>query len=522
MKAEQLRKSILQLAIQGKLVKQDPNDEPASVLLERIRVEKQRLIKEGKIKKDKGDSIIFKGDDNCYYEKIGAEVKNIDDEIPFEIPDTWSFTRFSSIIHINGGYAFKSENYIGKENGVRVLRISDFNEDGFNQKRPVYHKYTIELKSFELEVNDIIMCMTGGTVGKSYFVEELPEPMLVNQRVADIKINDKLNKKYCYYFILSPYIQKIIDESKNSTNDNISVALINSFIIPVPPIAEQERIVKEIERFEPLLANYDNLEQQATKLDNEIYEKLKKSILQYAIQGKLVEQDENDEPASALLERIRAEKKAQLGKKYIESYIYKGDDNCYYEKNGKAEPVLVEDLPFDIPDTWMWARLKDVVEINPRNSVDDETMVSFVEMKSLKDGFNNSFVYEKRDWKAVKSGFTHFQNGDVGFAKITPCFQNRKSAIFYELENGYGAGTTELHILRPHKNTMLADYLLWFVKSPYLIEYGKQKFSGTAGQQRFGTDEVKNTLIPIPPQAEQERICIKIKEMLSRIEKDES
>ena len=201
---------------------------------------------------------------------------------------------------------------------------------------------------------------------------------------------------------------------------------------------------------------------------------------------------------------------------------YRSEYSCSYEKNGKAEPVLVEDLPFDIPDTWMWARLKDVVEINPRNSVDDETMVSFVEMKSLKDGFNNSFVYEKRDWKAVKSGFTHFQNGDVGFAKITPCFQNRKSAIFYELENGYGAGTTELHILRPHKNTMLADYLLWFVKSPYLIEYGKQKFSGTAGQQRFGTDEVKNTLIPIPPQAEQERICIKIKEMLSRIEKDES
>ena len=103
---------------------------------------------------------------NCHYEKIGSEVKNIEDEIPFEIPDTWSFARFSSIIHINGGYAFKSENYIGKENGVRVLRISDFNEDGFNQKRPVYHKYTTELKSFELEVNDIIMYMTGGTVGK--------------------------------------------------------------------------------------------------------------------------------------------------------------------------------------------------------------------------------------------------------------------------------------------------------------------------------------------------------------------
>lgn len=259
--------------------------------------------------------------DNCYYEKVGSEVKNIDDELPFEIPDSWCFTRFSSLIHINGGYAFKSENYIDKENGVRVLRISDFNEDGFNQKRPVYHKYTPELKSFELEINDIIMCMTGGTVGKSYFVEELPEPMLVNQRVADIKISDKLNKKYFYYFILSPHIQKIIDESKNSTNDNISVALINSFLAPVPPLSEQERIIAEIEKFEPLIAEYDKLEQQATKLDGEIYDKLKKSILQYAIQGKLVKQDENDEPASILLECIRTEKKAQLGKKYVESYI---------------------------------------------------------------------------------------------------------------------------------------------------------------------------------------------------------
>ena len=200
---------------------------------------------------------------------------------------------------------------------------------------------------------------------------------------------------------------------------------------------------------------------------------------------------------------------------------YKREEFCYYEKVGTNEPVLVAELPFDIPDSWIWARLKDVLEINPRNNIDDDTMVSFVEMKSLKDGFCNSFVFEKRVWKNVKSGFTHFKNGDVGFAKITPCFQNRKSAIFNSLKNGYGAGTTELHILRIHKNTILANYLLWFLKSPYLIEYGKQKFSGTAGQQRFGTNEVKNTLIPIPPRKEQDRICLKIERILDSIIKDE-
>ncbi len=135
-------------------------------------------------------------------------------------------------------------------------------------------------------------------------------------------------------------------------------------------------------------------------------------------------------------------------------------------------------------------------------------------MKSLRDGFNNSFVFVPKKWKTVRNGFTHFQNGDVCFAKITPCFQNRKSAIFNNLLNDFGAGTTELHILRPFNSSIIAEYLLWFVKSPYLIEFGKTKLSGTAGQQRFGTDEVKKCFIPIPPQAEQIRICNMIKKMI--------
>lgn len=152
--------------------------------------------------------------------------------------------------------------------------------------------------------------------------------------------------------------------------------------------------------------------------------------------------------------------------------------------------------------------------VNPRNSLNDELEVSFIEMKSLREGFNNNFVFENKKWKTVKKGFTHFQNNDVCFAKITPCFQNRKSAVLTNLTNGYGAGTTELHILRTFSNTILPEYLLWFVKSPYFIETGKLKFSGTAGQQRFGTDDVKNAFIPIPPINEQIRLCKLIKELL--------
>lgn len=185
-------------------------------------------------------------------------------------------------------------------------------------------------------------------------------------------------------------------------------------------------------------------------------------------------------------------------------------------------PVLLENLPFDIPDSWCWARLGNAVSINPRNSIEDDMIISFVEMKSLKDGFNNDFTYEPRYWREVKSGFTHFQDNDVGYAKITPCFQNRKSCVFHHLKNSCGAGTSELHILRAYPNTILSEYLLWFVKSPYFIEYGKQNFSGTAGQQRFGTNEMKNTFVPIPPYREQIRIVAQINSILQIFEKGEA
>ena len=175
-------------------------------------------------------------------------------------------------------------------------------------------------------------------------------------------------------------------------------------------------------------------------------------------------------------------------------------------------------MPFEIPDSWVWTRLESSVLINPRNDLSDNIDVSFVEMKSISDGYNNHFSATTRLWKEVKSGFTHFQDGDVGFAKITPCFQNRKSVVFSGLQNGYGAGTTELHILRAVKSTITTEYLLLFVKSSYFIERGIQKFSGTAGQQRFGTDEVKKTPFPLPPLEEQARIVNRIDELFEQID----
>ena len=241
-----LRKSILQEAIQGKLVPQDPNDEPASVLLERIREEKLRLLKEGKLKKkDITDSVIFKGDDNKYFEKKGKTEKDITEEIPFEIPDSWAWVRLSSISDIIGGYAFQSSSLKEKQ-GKRVIRISDFSEQGFVNTKIVRYDGTPISDIYKLRRFDILMAMTGGTVGKSLFIRELPETeILLNQRVARIR-SLWINVDYLYFVIIAPHVKEFICKQKNSTNDNISMTDISNFIIPLPPIKEQIRIVKKL------------------------------------------------------------------------------------------------------------------------------------------------------------------------------------------------------------------------------------------------------------------------------------
>ena len=435
MKAEQLRKSILQLAIQGKLVPQDPNDEPASVLLERIHAEKQRLIKEGKIKKDKNDSVIFKGDDNRYYEKVGSEVKDITDEIDFDLPNGWVLARIGSLFYIQTGASFKKEQATNDKTKIRILRGGNIIQNGYSFfDNDIFIDYSLVSSNILLRQNDIITPAVTSieNIGKLALIERDYDNVSAGGFVFICRPYLKMSAlaKFLLFALQSHYLNlqmKSITKKSGQAFYNLGKERLVQLFVPIPPIAEQARIVEAIEKFEPLIAEYDKLEQQATKLDDEIYDKLKKSILQYAVQGKLVPQEPNDEPANVLLERIRAEKKAKFGKKYVDSYIYKGDDNCYYEKVGTNEPIRLDNLPFDIPDSWCWTRLENAVIINPRNDLPDNLEVSFVEMKAISDGYSNHFSAITRPWKEVKSGFTHFQDGDVGFAKITPCFQNRKS-----------------------------------------------------------------------------------------------
>ncbi|MBO4250965.1 MAG: restriction endonuclease subunit S [Paludibacteraceae bacterium] len=232
-------------------------------------------------------------------------------------------------------------------------------------------------------------------------------------------------------------------------------------------------------------------------------EQLRNSLLQEAISGRLVSQDPNDEPASALLARIREEKERLIREKKL-------------KKEKPSAPIIEDEIPFKIPEKWEWVRVQDVVQINPKNIADDNADAAFIPMELIDATYFSSFTYNVKKWKDIKRGFTHFANGDIAFAKITPCFQNRKSMILHNLPNGIGAGTTELKVLRPYGNTIVDFYLLFFLESAYFIE--QAEFKGTANQQRIISGYLENKLFPLPPLAEQQRIVAKLEDLLPIVE----
>ena len=239
-----IKQSILQEAIRGKIVPQIAEEGTAQELLEQIKTEKQKLVKEGKLKKSAlATSVIFRGDDNKYWEKNGKDVVCIDAEIPFEVPSSWIWCRMGDCVNIIGGYAFKSYD-LKSSLGIRVIRISDISEKGLVNKNIVKYNGNEDLTQYLIKRNDILIAMTGGTVGKSLLLtEKLSEPLLLNQRVAIIR-NIWINVEYLNAFLHSPYIKQIIDKKKNSTNDNISMSDLNGFLMPLPPLKEQYRIVE--------------------------------------------------------------------------------------------------------------------------------------------------------------------------------------------------------------------------------------------------------------------------------------
>ena len=234
--------------------------------------------------------------------------------------------------------------------------------------------------------------------------------------------------------------------------------------------------------------------------------KLRQKILDLAIRGKLVPQDPNDEPASVLLERIRAEKERLIKEGKIKRSKKSTSDTPHYEN----------DVPFEVPESWEWCQVSDIFELNPKNDVPDDTQSGFIPMVCVDDGFGYAHSFETRPWGEIRKGYSHFKNGDIGIAKISPCFENRKSTIFYDLPNGIGAGTTELTVLRGY--CVNTEFFLYLFQSEWYLFEGTKEFKGVVGQQRVNKEIFTTLLIPLPPIEEQNRIVTEIRKLFSVIE----
>ena len=380
---------------------------------------------------------------------------------------------------------------------------------------PVY--IPIDRASKTTKKGDILLARYGASVGKIFYAEDGAYNVAM-AKVIPLFCNSLVYIPFLFHYYHSSIYQMLVKNNSRSAQAGFNREDLNTLLLPLPPLAEQKRIVKKIEELEPFIEEYGKTETELTELNTNFPEQIKKSILQYAIQGKLVEQDPNDEPASELLKKIKAEKaelvkQGKIKKDKQESRIFKGDDNRHYEQIGSEVRDITEEIPFKIPNSWEWVRLGNVCQINPRNTVDDGVDAAFIPMNLITDGFNNKHSYIVKKWKEIKQGFTHFANNDVGVAKITPCFENRKSVIFSELPNGIGSGTTELHIIRQYCN-ILPLYILTLCKSEYFISNGVKNFTGTAGQQRICSQFVKELLLPLPPINEQHRIIQKLSKLL--------
>ena len=520
MTAQELKNSILQMAIQGKLVKQDPNDEPASVLLDKIKEERDKLIKEKKIKKEKYSEIYKDPSDNHYYEKFeDGKINDITDEIPFDIPKNWKFIRMKYIAIINGGFAFKSYEY--KSEGIRIIRISDFNNDSFINKSIVRVKEDAKFEPYVINNNDILMCMTGGTVGKSLHVKQLTEKMYTNQRVADIKINLLLDSDYLYNYLISPYIKEIINISKNSTNDNISMDTINNFIIAIPPYAEQRRIIDKLDLINSLIIEYSGKYLKLRLLNDNYKENLKKSILQYAIQGKLVEQNDSDEPAPKLIERILDEKRKLMKEKKIKkenlSIIYKdSSDNQFYEKfEDNSSKIIQSNYLYDIPDNWSWTRLGNILlqltDGTHKTPKYTKTGIPFVSVKDMSSGKLNfsTTKYISKEEHEVLSKRCNPQKGDILLSKVGT------TGIPAIVDTDFEFSLfVSLALLKFDDKLIDRKYLIYLILSPLVQEQCRENTKGV-GNKNWVIKDIANTFIVIPPLEEQQRIVSKIDKLFN-------
>ena len=494
MTGKQLKNSILQWAMQGKLVPQDPNDEPASVLLERIREEKARLIKEKKIKKDKNESIIYRGDDNSHYEKILAtgEVRCIDSEIPFEIPENWCWVRMQDVLVFINGRAYKKEELL-QRGKYKVLRVGNF----FTNQSWYYSN--LELPNEKYCYKGDLLYAWSASFGPRIWEGE---KTIFHYHIWNVKYDSKLLlKKYLYYFL--EYDKCHVKESTTgSTMIHVSMENMNPRLLPIPPLAEQQKIVERIEALFPIIEKYDKAHAKLDLLNTDIYSLLKKSILQEAIQGRLVEQCEADEPATELLKRIQQEKQKLVkegklkAKDISDSIIFKGDDNKYYEQIGNNIVDITDKIPFDLPNNWVWCRLSTLMQI-----LTGKKDANYGDEKGPYEFFTCSNTPLKSTTYSYDGDYLIMPGNGANIGQI----------IHY---TGRFEAYQRTYLLHAYSFINL-DYLKYHLMCNWK-EYNQDKLYGSAIPY-IKLGNLTSYLVALPPLVEQQRIVDKIEQSLASI-----
>ena len=496
-----LREKVLDLAIRGKLVPQDPNDEPSSVLLERIRAEKQRMVKDGKIKaKDiKNDTIIFKGEDNLHYEKFAdGSIKCIEDEIPFEVPEGWAWCRLSQIIILYSGQDLEPSRYNDNSIGIPYITGASNFEDG----RIIINRWT-DSPTTHATIDDLLLTCKGSGVGKMVWCNI--ENAHIARQIMALRCIDGLYKNYLEIVMLA-FLSKIVSKA-NGLIPGLSRDVILNMTFPLPPFNEQTQIYHKSKE---ILSYTQQVDKETEKLID-IINITKSKILDLAIRGKLVPQNPNDEPASVLLERIRAEKEELIKQGKIkrdkkETIIFRGDDNSYYEKIGNDIICIDEELPFDIPHNWSWCRLGNIGDwaagSTPSRSYPEyyNGTIPWLKTGDLNDGYITN-IPESISEEALKNTSVRLNpSGSVLIAMYGATIGKLGILTFPATTNQACCACSPLDGINNH-------YLFYYLLSQ------KDNFvyrSVGGAQPNISKEKIVTTLMPVPPYEEQRQILDKI------------
>ena len=519
MDTKALRQKILDLAIRGKLVPQDPNDEPASVLLERIREQKMQMVKEGKLKaKDiKNDTIIFVGEDNLHYEKFqDGTVKCIEDEIPFEVPEGWEWTRLVSIcLKVTDGTHHSPDNFPTGE--YKYITAKNIKSNGIVLDDITYVTAEVHKEIFARcnpEFGDILYIKDGATSGIAT-VNTLHEEFSMLSSVALLKPSIGIDNWYMCYAMQSPYFYNTTrGDMKGVGITRITLNMLTSRLIPIPPQNEQRQISANTSKLIELIVSIEKSKDDVL----ELIATTKSKILDLAIRGKLVPQDPNDEPASILLERIRAEKEELIKQGKIkrdkkESVIFKGDDNSYYQQTGDLiESISTWELE-ELPDNWVLCCLGELCDYGNCNNVDADSIAGNAWILDLEDIEKNTgkvlrkIRKNERDFTSTKHSF---YKGQVLYSKLRP-YLNK---VIIADEDGFC--TSEILPLE-FANVVLPQYALYYLMSPTFLRYAKQCSYGVK-MPRLGTADGRKAIFPLPPIKEQYRISNSISKCFMQID----